>query len=111
MATLCSFDYYLISRDKATSHHNKDIWFNWPRLILYLIHFVLFQNAFQFAFLAWALCEFGLKSCFHEKVQCIVIRISIEIRIQILCSYVTLPLCALVTKMGSNMRLPSSTTK
>ncbi|KAF3790300.1 MLO-like protein 6 [Nymphaea thermarum] len=40
-------------------------WFNRPRLILYIIHFVLFQ---------------------------------------ILCSYVTLPLYALVTQMGSNMK-------
>ncbi|KAH7513227.1 hypothetical protein FEM48_Zijuj12G0174200 [Ziziphus jujuba var. spinosa] len=71
-------------------------WFNWPRLILYLIHFVLFQNAFQLAFLAWTLYEFGLKSCFHEKVEDIVIRISM--------GYVTLPLYALVTQMGSKMR-------
>ncbi len=28
-------------------------WFNRPRLILYLINFVLFQNAFQLAFLTW----------------------------------------------------------
>ncbi|XP_060668008.1 MLO-like protein 6 isoform X2 [Ziziphus jujuba] len=28
-------------------------WFNRPRLILYLINFVLFQNAFQLAFFAW----------------------------------------------------------
>lgn len=28
-------------------------WFNRPRLVLYLINFVLFQNAFQLAFLAW----------------------------------------------------------
>lgn len=28
-------------------------WFNRPRLILYLINFVLFQNAFQVAFFAW----------------------------------------------------------
>ncbi|KAF3442857.1 hypothetical protein FNV43_RR16775 [Rhamnella rubrinervis] len=79
-------------------------WFNWPRLILYLIHFVLFQNAFQLAFLAWTLYEFGLKSCFHDKVEDIGIRISMGVLIQILCSYVTLPLYALVTQMGSNMR-------
>ncbi|CAL2264397.1 unnamed protein product [Prunus armeniaca] len=29
-------------------------WFNRPRLILYLINFVLFQNAFQLAFFAWS---------------------------------------------------------
>ncbi|KAL1544152.1 MLO-like protein 6 [Salvia divinorum] len=79
-------------------------WFNRPRLVLYLINFVLFQNAFQLAFFAWSWFEFGLKSCFHEHVEDIVIRISMGILIQILCSYVTLPLYALVTQMGSNMK-------
>ncbi|KAK9290655.1 hypothetical protein L1049_008828 [Liquidambar formosana] len=79
-------------------------WFNRPRLILYLINFVLFQNAFQLAFFAWTWYEFGLKSCFHEKLADVIIRISMGVLIQILCSYVTLPLYALVTQMGSTMR-------
>ncbi|KAL0460217.1 UNVERIFIED_CONTAM: MLO-like protein 6 [Sesamum latifolium] len=79
-------------------------WFNRPRLILYLINFVLFQNAFQLAFFAWTWYEFGLKSCFHEHVEDIVIRITMGVLIQILCSYVTLPLYALVTQMGSTMK-------
>ncbi|KAE8687135.1 MLO-like protein 2 [Hibiscus syriacus] len=79
-------------------------WFNRPRLILYLINFVLFQNAFQLAFFAWTWYEFGLKSCFHEHVEDVVIRISMGVLIQILCSYVTLPLYALVTQMGTNMK-------
>ncbi|XP_073286684.1 MLO-like protein 12 [Primulina huaijiensis] len=66
-------------------------WFNRPRLILYLINFVLFQNAFQLAFFVWSWCEFGIRSCFHEHVEDIVIRISMGVLIQILCSYVTLP--------------------
>lgn len=79
-------------------------WFNRPRLLLYLINFVLFQNAFQLAFFAWSWYEFGLRSCFHEHVEDIIIRISMGVLIQILCSYVTLPLYALVTQMGSTMR-------
>lgn len=79
-------------------------WFNRPRLILYLINFVLFQNAFQIAFFAWTWYEFGLKSCFHEHTEDIAIRISMGILVQILCSYVTLPLYALVTQMGSTMK-------
>ncbi|XP_059429466.1 MLO-like protein 6 [Corylus avellana] len=79
-------------------------WFNRPRLILYLINFVLFQNAFQLAFFAWAWYQFGLKSCFHDHTEDIVIRISMGVLIQILCSYVTLPLYALVTQMGSSMK-------
>ncbi|EOY33056.1 Seven transmembrane MLO family protein isoform 2 [Theobroma cacao] len=79
-------------------------WFNRPRLVLFLINFVLFQNAFQLAFFAWTWFEFGLKSCFHEHVEDVVIRISMGVLVQILCSYVTLPLYALVTQMGSNMK-------
>ncbi|PSR86610.1 MLO-like protein [Actinidia chinensis var. chinensis] len=79
-------------------------WFNRPRLILYLINFVLFQNAFQLAFFAWTWYEFGLKSCFHERLEDVIIRISMGILVQILCSYVTLPLYALVTQMGSTMK-------
>ncbi|KAF5822837.1 hypothetical protein HanRHA438_Chr01g0032371 [Helianthus annuus] len=79
-------------------------WFNRPRLILYLINFVLFQNAFQVAFFAWTWYEFGIKSCFHERTEDVVIRITMGVLVQILCSYVTLPLYALVTQMGSNMR-------
>ncbi|KAI5575871.1 hypothetical protein POPTR_009G011900v4 [Populus trichocarpa] len=79
-------------------------WFNRPRLILYLINFVLFQNAFQLAFFAWSWYEFGIKSCFHEHVEDIVIRVSMGVLIEILCSYVTLPLYALVTQMGSSMK-------
>ncbi|KAF8009014.1 hypothetical protein BT93_J0105 [Corymbia citriodora subsp. variegata] len=79
-------------------------WFNRPRLILYLINFVLFQNAFQLAFFVWTWYEFGLKSCFHEHPEDRVIRITMGVLIQILCSYVTLPLYALVTQMGSTMK-------
>ncbi|KAH6755893.1 Seven transmembrane MLO family protein [Perilla frutescens var. hirtella] len=79
-------------------------WFNRPHILLYLVHFVLFQNAFQLAFFAWAWYEFGMRSCFHQKIEDIIIKISMGVLVQILCSYVTLPLYALVTQMGSNMK-------
>ncbi|KAF5205362.1 Mlo-like protein [Thalictrum thalictroides] len=79
-------------------------WFNRPQFIFSLIHFVLFQNAFQIAFFAWTTYEFGLKSCYHEQVEDIAIRMSMGIIIQVLCSYVTLPLYALVTQMGTSMK-------
>ncbi|KAL2328641.1 hypothetical protein Fmac_022068 [Flemingia macrophylla] len=79
-------------------------WFNKPRLILYLINFVLFQNAFQLAFFSWSALQFGIRSCFHSHTEDVVIRITMGVLIQILCSYVTLPLYALVTQMGSTMK-------
>ncbi|KAM0949464.1 hypothetical protein DsansV1_C05g0052761 [Dioscorea sansibarensis] len=75
-------------------------WFNRPHLLLYLIHFVLFQ----IAFFAWSWYEFGYPSCFHQRIEDMIIRISMGILIQVLCSYVTLPLYALVTQMGSKMK-------
>ncbi|KAL4335260.1 hypothetical protein GQ457_07G043060 [Hibiscus cannabinus] len=79
-------------------------WFNRPRLLLFLINFVLFQNAFQLAFFVYTWYEFGISSCFHENVADLVISIAMGVVVQILCSYVTLPLYALVTQMGSNMK-------
>ncbi|CDP06724.1 unnamed protein product [Coffea canephora] len=79
-------------------------WFNRPRVLLYLIHFVLFQNAFQLALFVWSWYEYGFQSCFHENTKDVAIGISMGVLIQILCSYVTLPLYALVTQMGSTMK-------
>ncbi|KAK4835480.1 hypothetical protein QYF36_010329 [Acer negundo] len=79
-------------------------WFGKPRFILFLIHVVLFQNAFQLAFFIWTVYEFTIKSCYHKQLEDIIIRISMGILIQILCSYVTLPLYALVTQMGTTMK-------
>ncbi|KAI4351314.1 hypothetical protein L6164_005688 [Bauhinia variegata] len=79
-------------------------WFNRPRLLLHLIHFALFQNAFQLAFFAWSTYEFTINSCFHRKTADIAIRLSVGVLVQVLCSYSTLPLYALVTQMGSSMR-------
>ncbi|XP_039004884.1 MLO-like protein 6 [Hibiscus syriacus] len=79
-------------------------WFNRPKLLLLLINFVLFQNAFQLAFFAYTWYEFGISSCFHDDVADLVISIAMGVVVQILCSYVTLPLYALVTQMGSHMK-------
>ncbi|XP_022765350.1 MLO-like protein 6 [Durio zibethinus] len=79
-------------------------WFGRPRFLLFLIHLVLFTNAFQLAFFAWSTYEFSIRSCYHKSLQDIIIRVSMGVIIQVLCSYLTLPLYALVTQMGSNMR-------
>ncbi|KAG2332436.1 hypothetical protein Bca52824_003616 [Brassica carinata] len=79
-------------------------WFGRPRFILFLIHLVLFTNAFQLAFFVWSTYEFTLKNCFHDKTEDIAIRITMGVLIQVVCSYITLPLYALVTQMGTSMR-------
>ncbi|TYJ38497.1 hypothetical protein E1A91_A05G447200v1 [Gossypium mustelinum] len=79
-------------------------WFGRSRFLLFLIHLVLFTNAFQLAFFVWSTYEFSIRSCYHEHLEDIIIRISMGVVTQFICSYVTLPLYALVTQMGSNMR-------
>ncbi|XP_017648151.1 MLO-like protein 12 isoform X1 [Gossypium arboreum] len=79
-------------------------WFGRPRFLLFLIHVVLFTNAFQLAFFVWSTYEFTMRSCYHEHIEDVIIRVSMGVIIQFLCSYVTLPLYALVTQMGTNMR-------
>ncbi|CAM6026264.1 unnamed protein product [Sphagnum balticum] len=79
-------------------------WFNRPQLLLYLIHFILFQNAFELAFFFWLLKTFGFTSCIMGKAWVVIARLVIGVFVQILCSYSTLPLYALVTQMGSQIK-------
>ncbi|KAI3459937.1 hypothetical protein Pfo_016600 [Paulownia fortunei] len=83
---------------------DRHFWFNWPELVLHLIHITLFQNAFEITYFIWITYEFGLHSCFHSYFILAVIRVCIGIGVQFLCSYITLPLYALVTQMGSHMK-------
>ncbi|RZC67414.1 hypothetical protein C5167_011114 [Papaver somniferum] len=83
---------------------DRHFWFAWPPLILYLIHFTLFQNAFQITYFLWIWYEFGLRSCFHQNFNLIILRVILGVLVQFMCSYITLPLYALVTQMGSTMK-------
>ncbi|KAI3456216.1 hypothetical protein Pfo_012879 [Paulownia fortunei] len=78
-------------------------WFDRPKFLLHLIHFISFQNSFQLAFFTWSWYKFGLRSCFHRQTEDIVIRLAMGVVIPILCGYVTLPLYALITQMGTSM--------
>ncbi|KAL1225557.1 MLO-like protein 7 [Cardamine amara subsp. amara] len=83
---------------------DRYFWFDCPQLLLHLIHFALFQNAFQITHFFWIWYSFGLKSCFHQDFNLIVIKLFICLGALILCSYITLPLYALITQMGSHMK-------
>ncbi|KAJ7958000.1 MLO-like protein [Quillaja saponaria] len=83
---------------------DNNFWFGWPQLFLYLIHYVLFQNAFEITHFLWIWYEFGLRSCFHEDFNLMIARVALGVGVQFLCSYITLPLYALVTQMGSTMK-------
>ncbi|KAL8487094.1 hypothetical protein ACS0TY_023683 [Phlomoides rotata] len=83
---------------------NNFFWFNRPRWILFLIHYTLFQNAYQMAYFLWKWYEFGITTCFHEKLYVVLVRVLLGVALQILCSYITFPLYTLVTQMGSQMK-------
>lgn len=83
---------------------DRYFWFGRPHLVLHLIHFALFQNAFQITYFLWIWYEFGLKSCFHDNFQLLMIKLAIGVGVLLLCSYITLPLYALITQMGSSMK-------
>lgn len=83
---------------------DKYFWFGRPQLVLYLIHFALFQNAFQITYFLWIWYSFGLKSCFHANFKLAIIKVALGVGVLFLCSYITLPLYALVTQMGSHMK-------
>ncbi|CAI9105137.1 OLC1v1003996C2 [Oldenlandia corymbosa var. corymbosa] len=79
--------------------HDGLFWFSDPQFVLTLLHFTLFTNAFEFAFFVWVTLQFGIKSCYHESVEVIVIRVVLAVMVQVVCSYITLPLYALVTQV------------
>lgn len=83
---------------------DKYFWFGRPQLLLHLIHFALFQNAFQITYFLWIWYSFGLKNCFHADFKLAIVKVALGVGVLCLCSYITLPLYALVTQMGSRMK-------
>ncbi|KHN09487.1 MLO-like protein 3 [Glycine soja] len=67
-------------------------WFGHPGFVLTLLHYTLFVT------------QFGINSCYHEHRTFTIIRVVIAVAVQVLCSYVTLPLYALVAQMGSEVK-------
>ncbi|XP_078433801.1 seven transmembrane MLO family protein [Wolffia australiana] len=93
-----------IEGDLVVKPSDDHFWFHRPRVVLYLIHFILFQNAFEIAFFFWILVTYGFDSCIMGRVRYIIPRLVIGVLIQVLSSYSTLPLYALVTQMGSSFK-------
>ncbi|KAL9274556.1 MLO-like protein [Drosera capensis] len=75
---------------------DKHFWFGRPQLVLYLIHFILFQNSFETAFLFWVMLLDTSPNSFPV--------LNFWVIVQVLCSYSTLPLYTIVTQMGSNFK-------
>ncbi|GBG70535.1 hypothetical protein CBR_g6663 [Chara braunii] len=79
-------------------------WFNNPHLLLTFIHFVFFANSLElsaFIFYSW---KFGIHSCLQDERGVIIFKLVFAFSLLVLSSYVTLPLYALVSQMGSSYR-------
>lgn len=79
-------------------------WFSRPRIMLIFIHFILFHVAFEIAYFFWILATYGYHSCIMDTNKYIIPRLVICVVAQIICSYSTLPLYAIVTQMGSSFK-------
>ncbi|MCO5605999.1 hypothetical protein L7F22_060185 [Adiantum nelumboides] len=84
--------------------NDKLFWFHRPRFILYCIHFILFQNALEISFDVWAAITFPPDNCIYRQPGLLLGRISIGLAVLMLCGLVTLPIYALVSQMGSNVK-------
>ncbi|XP_062085039.1 MLO-like protein 1 [Humulus lupulus] len=93
-----------IEGDLVVKPSDDHFWFHRPRLILLLIHLILFQNSFELAFFFWIWVQYGFDSCIMGQVGYIIPRLVIGGFVQFLCSYSTLPLYAIVTQMGSSFK-------
>ncbi|CDP04006.1 unnamed protein product [Coffea canephora] len=93
-----------IEGELAVQPSDDHFWFHRPQIVLFLIHFILFQNAFEIAFFFWIWVQYGFDSCIMGQVRYIVPRLIIGVFIQVLCSYSTLPLYAIVTQMGTHFK-------
>lgn len=93
-----------VEEELVVKPSDDHFWFHRPQLVLLLIHFILFQNAFEIAFFFWILTSYGFDSCIMGHVCYMVPRLITGVIVQILCSYSTLPLYAIVTQMGSHFK-------
>lgn len=93
-----------VEGDLVVQPSDDHFWFHSPRIVLLLIHILLFQNAFELAFFFFIWVQYGFDSCIMGQVGFIIPRLVIGVLVQFMCSYSTLPLYAIVTQMGSSFK-------
>ncbi|KAJ6715478.1 MLO-LIKE PROTEIN 1 [Salix viminalis] len=79
-------------------------WFGKPEILLRLIQFIMFQNAFEMATFIWSLWGFQQRSCFMKNHFMIIVRLASGVLVQFWCSYSTVPLNVIITQMGSRFK-------
>ncbi|XP_016456380.2 MLO-like protein 4 [Nicotiana tabacum] len=76
-------------------------WFGKPKILLRLIQFISFQNAFEMATFIWSLWGFEQRECFMKNHAMVVIRLISGVLVQFWCSHSTVPLNVIISQMGS----------
>ncbi|PKA57346.1 MLO-like protein 4 [Apostasia shenzhenica] len=74
-------------------------WFRKPELLIWLIQFISFQNAFEMATFIWSLDNYIPHNCLNANIWKFTCRG--RLLVQFWCSYSTLPLNVIITQMGS----------
>ncbi|CAA6673444.1 unnamed protein product [Spirodela intermedia] len=90
---------------------DRHFWFGKPGLVLFLIHFTLFQNGFHLIYFLWIWYTFGLNSCFHESFGFVIARVHTRLHGDTFSSWspgfspgYSVQIYALVSQMGSRMK-------
>ncbi|KAH9759687.1 MLO-like protein [Citrus sinensis] len=102
-----SFDFHKYIKRSLEDDFKVVVGISIPLWIVAVIF--LLVNVYKWDSLSWLtvaplVYEFGIHSCFHENLPLILTRVIVGVALQFLCSYITFPLYALVTQMGSHMK-------
>nr|GMD02851.1 MLO-like protein 4 isoform X1 [Ipomoea batatas] len=97
-------------------------WFGKPEILLRLIQFISFQNAFEMATFIWSLVRISVSPLYNSSVKALqlVYHVLVEfltlfdhmnlvafyywVLVQLWCSYSTVPLNVIISQMGSRCR-------
>lgn len=105
LATEVGQKHIAVQGDLVVTPSDEHFWFGRPKLVLLLIHIILFQNAFEIAVFFWTWVQYNFDSCIMGEIGYVIPRLVIGVIVQFICSYSTLPLYAIVTQMGSSIKI------
>eukprot|EP00898_Chlorokybus_atmophyticus_P008578 jgi/Chlat1/8721/Chrsp9S08551 len=90
------------SNEELMKRRDQLFWFQKPKLLLHIMEFIIFQNAYQVANILFDLWQLGASSClFHPMTQTIVQSI-VSVVLLIYVALRLLPVYTMVVSMGSN---------
>ncbi|KAL3737494.1 hypothetical protein ACJRO7_019093 [Eucalyptus globulus] len=78
-----------VEGDLVVQPSDDHFWFHRPRIVLLLIHILLFQNAFELTFFFFICVQYSFDSCIMGQVGFIIPRLVIGVLVQFMCSYST----------------------